>query len=154
VTYRAEDVKNPYAEYEENYLSNDAPHFAARFAEMFRDFARIPTTSVEKYLLKSLNVRGSIADVAYIDFEDGGRRPLKVQFHDDLDFETIEICMSLGLIAREVLSFKQKFELKNGYYFGMLNIAYFRVTLLGHGMIKLCDPDVLSKLDGPSKSGA
>jgi hypothetical protein len=99
------------------------------------------------FLSEELNTPGAIADSAYIDFVDKGWLPLGVQLQDEIDFISAEICVSLGLVARETLAFNRIFKVGDDEEAGILNVVYFHISLLGNELLKFCDPAVLGRLD-------
>ena len=144
---RVDEVDDPGEFYGHNVYTNDARHFFAVLDEKFRNNRAFEKKEFANFLSEELNTPGAIADVAYIDFVDKGRLPLGIQLQDEIDFISAEICVSLGLVAREALSFNRIFKVGDAEEAGVLNVVYFHISLLGNELLKLCDPAVLARLD-------
>jgi hypothetical protein len=149
-TYNAGRFEFPYEPFSSSEYTLDFNDLVDDFLDKFPRDTTIELFELDGFLDEKLNIPASVVDLAYVDYLSGTREALDVSgtalnsIMDDR--QSLYICLTLGLIARESDSIPGIFKGLQLHEPGVLRLSYFRLTLLGSTLIELCDPQALIML--------
>jgi hypothetical protein len=153
-TYKADKFEFPYEQFIDSEYDLEFSNFIDTFHERFPPSKVASLSDLNEFLEQHINAPGSVIDLAYVDYSNGIREALEISgtAHEGIfeDRQSLSICLTLGLIARENDSIVGEFRTRQRSGPGALKLSYYHLTLLGATLIELCDPGALVTLKKPN----